>query len=206
MEYTTQRGITVDIRPIPLLLDEVRKANPLPDAPTYTEKLAGGATQDVEITDADALAWARNDPDTWAPHAERWATYIQERDAAQGLLNDRIWLAVMRRAIVVEMPKDDAWVAEQEELGLTVPASPQERRLHYIRTEVIGGMADIWKITAIANGADLSEEALQLAEASFRHSLARTLLAGLADKAGAVAAGSAGRAHAGGEGVETAAE
>jgi hypothetical protein len=202
MEYTTERGITVNVTPIPMLLDEIRKATPFPDQPTYTEHLAGGATQDVVISDADALAWARENPESWAEHAEAWATFEQERDAAQSLLNERIWQAVMLRAVQVDLPKSDDWIEEQAELGLTVPEGKRERRIHYIRTEVIGGLKDSLKMTALANGTDISEEALSLAESSFRGDLARQMLEGLKDKARALAAQLEGGADESGEGVE----
>ena len=201
MEYTTERGITVNVTPIPMLLDEIRKATPGPAQPTYTEHLAGGATQEVVISDSDALAWARENPESWAEHAEEWATFERERDEAQSLINDRIQLAVYKRAVQVDLPKSDDWIQEQAELGLTVPDGKQERKLHYIRTEVIGGMKDVWKITALANGTDLSEEALSSAEASFRSELAGTLLKGLKDKARSLAAELAGGADESGEGM-----
>ena len=201
MEYTTERGVTVNVMPIPLLLDEIRKATPTPAQPTYTETLAGGAKQEVKISDAEALAWQQQDPETWKEHAEKWAAFEQERDAAQSLLNDRLWLAVMQRAVQVDLPKSDDWIKDQAELGLTVPDGKRERRVHYIRTEVIGGMKDVLRMTAIANGADLSEEALSLAESSFRNSLAGSLLAGLTDKARSLAAGIEGGADESSEGM-----
>jgi len=201
MEYKTERGITVNVTPIPMLLDEIRKATPGPAQPTYTEHLAGGATEEVVISDSDALAWARENPESWAEHAEEWATFEQERDEAQSLLNDRLWLAVMQRAVQVDLPKSDDWIKDQAELGLTVPEGKRERRIHYIRTEVIGGMKDVLRMTAIANGADLSEEALSLAESSFRNSLAGSLLAGLTDKARSLAAGIEGGADESSEGM-----
>jgi len=201
MEYTTERGVTVNVMPIPLLLDEIRKATPTPAQPTYTETLAGGAKQEVKISDAEALVWQEKDPETWKEHAEKWATFEQERDAAQSLLNERIWKAVMKRAIVVDLPKDDDWIAEQAELGITVPENPRERRIHYIRTEVVGGLKDSIKMTAIANGADITEEALSLMESSFRNNLAREILEGLTDKARALADRLTGSTDEGGEGM-----
>ena len=201
-EYTTERGVTIGIIPIPLLLEEVRKANALPDHPTYTENLAGNATQEVAISEEEAAVWAQTDPETWAEHAEEWAAYEKERDAAQERLNDRVWQAIKARSIKVELPNDDSWIEDQREMGLTVPDNPRERRLHYIQTEVIGGMPDIWKITAIANGSDISEEALQLAEASFRSDLAKSLLKGLTEKARSLENQPAGRDDDGSESVE----
>lgn len=200
--YVTMRGITVRVVPIPLMLTEVRKANPLPPLPAYTEHLAGGGTQEVEITEEMAAAWQKNDPETWAEHAERWAAFQEEYNDAHKQLNDRIWMAIMQRAILIDLPDDDTWITEQAELGLTVPDDPRQRRIHYIRTEVIGGMPDIWKITAMANGADLSQEALSLAEDSFRDSLAESLLKGFADQARAVEDGNQGGADPGGQGME----
>lgn len=200
-EYTTERGVTVQVVPIPLLLEEIRKAHAAPPHPTYTEKLAGGGTQDVAITEADALAWQESDPDSWAEHAEKWAAYVEERDRRQELVNERVWKAIMQRAIIVDLPDDDGWIAEQEDLGLTVPKGKAERYVHYIRTEVIGGMRDVLKLTAIANGSDMSEEALSLAEASFRGSLARSILAGFERQAGRMEPGPAGGADSDGEGM-----
>ena len=201
MEYTTERGVTVEVMPIPMLLDEIRKATPGPDQPTYTENLAGGGKDEVTISDADAAAWQKNDPDTWAEHAEAWAAFELERDAAQSLLNDRLWQAVMKRAVKLELPKNDDWIEDQVELGITVPENPRERRIHYIRTEVVGGMKDVLRMTALANGADLSEEALSLAEASFRNNLAREILAGLTNQGGSVEDRTASGADESGEGM-----
>jgi len=206
MQYTTERGVTVNVRPIPLLLDEIRKATPMPAQPTYTEHLAGGVEQEVVISDEDARIWRERDPESWAEHAEKWAQFEQERDEAQSLLNDRLWQAVVRKAVDVDLPDDDSWIEDQKALGLTVPQKPNERRIHYIRTEVVGGMRDVLKMTAIANGSDLSEEALSFAEASFRDSLARSLTGGLADQGRPVADEPAGRADEGGKGMEAQAQ
>ena len=191
-EYTTERDVTIGVVPIPLFLEELRKAYPDPARPTYVERTAGGGEQEIEISDREAAAWMEHDPKTWAEHAGKWADYIKERDANQECINDAIWKAVMLRSLVIELPKDESWIQDQEELGIKVPRSPKERRMHYIRTEVIGGMRDVLRLTAIAQGGDLSEEALSLAEASFRHSLAQSLLEGFTRKSGTVDAGDAG--------------
>jgi hypothetical protein len=78
----------------------------------------------------------------------------------------------MRCAIVVDLP-DDGWVEEQRELGITVPDDPKERRDHYIWTEVMGGQHDILRVMSLAAGADLTEEQLTAAEASFWNTLQR---------------------------------
>ena len=200
-EYTTERDVTIGVVPIPLFLEELRKAYTPPPRPTYTEHTAGGGVNEIEITDREAEAWAEHDPATWAEHKDKWAEYIKARDANQEQINDAIWKAVMLRALVVDLPEDDEWIQDQEELGIKVPRNKKERRIHYIRTEVIGGMRDVLRLTAIAQGGDLSEAALQLAEDSFRHSLAQSLLEGFAGKSRAVDAGDAGRSGQDGEGL-----
>jgi hypothetical protein len=171
MEYTTERGVTIDIVPIPLLLDKVRLAHPEPPRPTYTEHLAGGGTQEVVISDAEAVAWQANDPETWAQHEEAWTEYQAAMDAHNDKLNDVIWKAILKRSIRVELPEDDGWIEDQRDLGIDVPDDRRERLAHYIWTECIGGPRDIIRITAMANGADLTEDALHAAEESFRGQL-----------------------------------
>ena len=199
--YTTERGITIGITPIPLLLDKIREAHPMPDPPTYTEHTAGGGVQEVEITEAMAATWAARDPSTWAQHKETWAEYQAETDRRTTILNDALWRAVMRRAIQVDMPKDDAWAEDQALYGLTVPDDPAERREHYIWTEVLGGQRDILKVMGLAAGADLTEDQLEAVGATFWDTLQRPQAGGPADQGGAVDAGAPGDLDANGEGV-----
>jgi hypothetical protein len=172
-EYTTERGITIGITPIPLLLDKIREAHEMPRPPTYTETLIGGVKQEVEITPQMAAAWAKEDPDAWAEHAEAWAEYQAELDQRTSTMNDMLWRAVMRQAIQVELPEDDAWAENQADYGLTVPDEPKARREHYIWTEVLGGQRDIISVMALAAGAALTEEQISAAEASFLDTLQR---------------------------------
>lgn len=187
--YTTERGISIRIVPIPLLLDKVRAAYPDLPNPTYTEQVAGGATQDVEITEDMAASWAKEDPDGWAPHAAKWAAYQAAQAARNEQANDAIWKAIVTKSIVADLPDSDDWVLDQQDLGIDVPESPRERRAHYIWTEVIGGTHDIIRITAMANGADLTEEALVTAEASFRGTIQEKTTERLAAQAGTVGVG-----------------
>jgi hypothetical protein len=172
-EYTTERGVPIGIVPITLLLDKIRESHPLPPAPTYTEHIAGGATQDVPITAEMAAAWMTDNPEGWAEHADAWLAYQDKLNERTTTLNDALWKAVMRRAIVVTPPIDEAWIKDQSELGITVPPEGQERREHYIWTEVIGGQVDIIRIMGMAAGADFTEEQLATIEASFWDTLQR---------------------------------
>ena len=196
--YKTERGVSIGIVPIPLLLDKIRESHPPTPRPTYVEHLAGGATQPVEISDAMAAIWERDNPESWQEHAAAWAHYQAQADERTKRLNDALWKAVMRRAIVVDMP-DDGWVYEQRELGIDVPDDPKERRDHYIWTEVMGGQHDILRVMSMAAGADLTEEQLSAAEASFWDTLQRPAAGLPAGQARPVAAGDAGGDDTGGQ-------
>ena len=104
-------------------------------------------------------------------------------------VNDAIWKAILKRAIQVELPVDDEWIEDQRDLGIDVPSNPKELRAHYIWTECIGGTRDIIRITGLANGADLTEEALQIAEDSFRDQLSGQAAGELANKTRALESG-----------------
>jgi hypothetical protein len=184
-KYTTERGVAIKIIPIPLLLDQIRESHSRPEAPTYTEKLASG---DVEVAiDAQAMAAAKeHNPEWYKEHQEAWEEYLAAAAISEAALNDRLMNAVALKGVDVEMPEDDGWVAEQEFLGMEVPDGALERRVHYFRTEVLGGPKDIIRVMALAAGSDVDEEVLARAVDSFRDYLQGNLAEGLTDQAGAL--------------------
>jgi hypothetical protein len=175
--YTTERGVTIQITPIPLFLDKIRKANQPPPVPTYEATLAGGGVvhyphdETTLTTDAERAAW------------KEWKAAVEEHDQR---LNDLIQRAVFTRAVQFAMPDDEAWIAEHESYGIVVPADPVERRRHYLETEAIGGPLDIVQVTAMANGVELGEETLRAAEDSFQRLLQRNAVESLGAEARAV--------------------
>lgn len=185
--YTTERGIEIGITPIPLLLEQVRDAHQHPDPPTYTETTASGAERQVPMVAEDMDAAKEHNPDWYAEHAEVWEAYEVEREKSDAALNVKLLDTIALKAVKVDMPQDETWAEEQEFLGLTVPTSPLARRVHYVKTEVIGGTRDVVRIMALAAGAQVSEEVLARAESSFRDFLQGNLDSGLGGEAGALA-------------------
>ena len=186
-EYTTERGVTIGWVPIPFLLDGIRATFRAtePPLPTYTETIIDAEGREHpherEITPQDAAAARRHNPEWWAEYAEAWAQYEADLADWTRRLNDAIWNAVALESLRVELPEDGAWADKQRRfLGMEVPDDPVERRLHYIRTEVIGGVRDYVKLTTLANGSDIEEADLAIAEDSFRYYLQGNLAAGLA--------------------------
>lgn len=171
IEYKTERGVTIGIVPIPFLIDRIRqKARETePKRPSYTEHLAGGATQEREITAQMATLWSKENPESWAEHAETWTQYAVAWSEWDSGVDDQIWSAICLESVQVELPADDAWMRRQKRYyGLDVPDDPDERYIHYVVTEVMGGPRDYMRVTSIANGGDIGEDALAIAEASFR--------------------------------------
>jgi hypothetical protein len=166
-QYTTERGVTVGIVPIPLLLENISRAHADIPPVTYTEHLAGGATQEIEITPVMAAIWAKDNPEGWAEHAEKWAAYQTAVKARADTVSAALWLAVKSESLKVTLPKGDAWVKQLAGMGIAVPDDPDERRDCYIENKVIAGKHDMTRIMALAYGADLTEEQLDAVEASF---------------------------------------
>lgn len=170
--YTTSLGTEVKIRSIPpYLVAEVERAQqkkaaelyPAPPKPTYTVTDAGGGEQIFE-------------------HDEKSVSTDEERAALvayqTAMLNRANYAAaqvsefMFARGLVVDMPLDDSWVAEQEAWGVVVPTDPKARRDHYIKTEVLAGKEDIQEILlAIMTATGVDQEAVDIARATFRGDL-----------------------------------
>lgn len=158
--FTTSRGATFTLQPIAFLLEQYSQTHQLPEPPTYEIKTMGGA---VETHEHDETT-LQTDEDR-----HKWAEYQLtlahcKRDRNRGLLR-----IILLKSVQVTMPSDESWMREQEALGITVPADPIERKLHYIQTELLGGKKDIEELLLRSfeiSGAD--EEAVAQARALFR--------------------------------------
>lgn len=184
--YTTERGIKIRITPIPLLLDAIRTAHQHPAPPTYTEDISGEVV-DVAMTPEEMAAAKVHNPDWYEEHRAVWEAHQAEQAASDEVLNQKIFDAVALEAVQVELPEGDAWVKRLARFGIEVPEDEDDRHIAYVRNMVLGGPKDILAATAIAGGADVTEEDLAKAEASFRHLLQGNLAAGLEREAGTMA-------------------
>jgi len=183
--YTTERGVTVSITPIPLLLDQIRNMHERPEVPTYAEKLAGGEHQ-VEMTAKEMEAAKVHNPDWYAEHAEVWEAYQEAWQESEAALNQKLLDAIALKGVRFDLPDDDLWVEEQAFLGVTVPESGLARRVHYFKTEVLGGSKDIIKVMVMASGGEVDEEVLARAVDSFRGLLQEAAVEGTINQVRAV--------------------
>lgn len=180
-KFTTSRGVTVEILAIQTLWEKFAAANNPPDPPTYEAKGLTGTerfalTQEIvdkagECTETEKAAWQ---------------SYQEQLAAHNAAVADKQKRMVFLHGIRFDYPTDDAWVKAQEELGIAVPADPIERRLHYIETEVCGGIGDFLEIVKRCMIEGLPEEQFRQAEELFRRSLGRYTAEGPADRQGQV--------------------
>lgn len=177
--YTTTRGIEVEILPIPaMLIDKITAQHPDPEPPTYEVKTLGGGVEHHPLTEQAA--------DTDEEKA-RYADWLKRKSEAETERNHAFMRVIMLRGIRVELPADDGWVIEQSMMGVTVPTEPTARKLHYIETEVFGGLADYESIAQLVMEASgVGEAALKQASDLFRGDVERDATGQTADQGGQV--------------------
>lgn len=176
MEYTTERGKAIELVPIPLLLGEIRATfrKREPEVPQWSEDVSGELVYH-DITPDIAEVSAQKKPEWWAQYADAWDEYQEAMDELGEEQNDAILNAIILKGCRFEIPPDEEWVPEQEIMGLRVPSGLTERKIHYFRTEIIGGIRDIVRLTVTCEGGEIDDETLALAEDSFRGILRGTL-------------------------------
>ena len=187
-QYTTERGIKIRIAAIPLLLDAIREAHQHPEPPTYTEDVSGEMVE-VAMTPEDMAAAKEHNPDWYEEHRAEWEAYQAEYRKSAEALNEKIFDAAALEAVQVDMPEGDGWVKRLARFGVAVGEDEDDQRIAYVRNMVIGGPKDILAVSAIASGADVTEDDLARAEASFRPLIQRLVLDGVTREAGALEGG-----------------
>ena len=165
MKYTTSRGVEIEIQSIPaMLIDKITSAHPDPEPPTYEVATMGGAIEKhslADVTDRKGLT---------PEEQSQLANWDLSRAQAELERNRGFMRVVMLRGIKVQLPADDSWIAEQELIGVQVPTEPAARRLHYIETEVFGGLEDYQSITRlVVEASGVSEAAIKQASDTFQN-------------------------------------
>jgi len=167
---TTSRGHRIECLPIATMLDELQSEynNKIPQPPTHTITDIADVSVDIPYTEESIKSASEEDRAKWQRYADekaRLETEVSER---------RVRVIATQGVRVLDMPEDDAWVADHEWMGYTVPASPIQRLYHYVKTEVLGTQEDGIKVTAgIYRASGVDQEVLNQIEESFRDSLGR---------------------------------
>jgi hypothetical protein len=162
--FLTSTGVELILKPIsPVLRAKVIAGVEQPEKPTYESKTVGGG---IEIHPHDATTIETDE------EKAAWAAYLDAQAKAEAEVNERVAKLMWTRGIdwdALELPEDESWVAQQEELGVTVPEKERERKMHYAETELLSDPDEIkLLILSIMGMTGISEEVLKAVEALFR--------------------------------------
>lgn len=104
------------------------------DPPTYEIETAGGGKETHE-----------HDETTITTEEEKaaWEKYIDASNRMRAELSIKQTKYALLTGIDIEYPDDDEWKQLQEWFGIEIPEDKNERKLHYINTEVLRTPADI---------------------------------------------------------------
>lgn len=193
---TTSTGVVVQCLPYfnELMIAGSALAYPdEPPVPTYALKDADGDEYAIPYTQE-----AVDDPKTPAEDRERWAAYLQLRDAYEierakvkrQKDEKQIRLLALKATRLVDVDLD-AWAREyREDYGIATPDDPKERLLAYFSTEVIKEPLDGARLFAgIARASGMTEAQLDAIEDQFRRPLGGTGWDALSADTAPVAAG-----------------
>jgi len=165
--YRTLTGREIEYEPVsPIVLEMaeagvkrefVARGEPI-DPPTYTVSLAGGGTQSFP-----------HDPTTLTTDEDK-ATWAKYQDAKQRLEDEqgKIRTNIVLDCLVgIALPDDDSWEKRQKARKVDVPQEPDEKLIHYIKTEILKSSADFRCLTdAILQAGYLGSVSEDVIEAS----------------------------------------
>ena len=166
MQYETTSGHTITLKALsPDLLMAVRRGVHFPDPPSYEVQLAGGAKQMVFHNETTIQ--------TDEERAE-WEAYKVKHAECVTLYHSRIIKLIIRRSVVVDIP--DGWEQAQAEFGIEIPENEDEKKEHFVCTELIGGATDLFALErAVQMLSGFSAEELQKAQEFFRCQVERDI-------------------------------
>jgi phytoene dehydrogenase-like protein len=166
--FITSRGVEVIFQGVATLLDKLEAVHVIPDPPMYQVPLPGTLDSATNLPRTEVHFHNETTLETEADKAA-WAEYLTTKSLAEQKHNDALMRLLFMRGIRYPEPIDDAWIKQQEFLGLSVPTDPMERRLHYVQTEVVGTVSDIEQIMlGVMEASSVPQETLAAMRNSFR--------------------------------------
>lgn len=160
--YICEDELEVTVKQIPpMLLQKVMNSVKMPDRPTYETKTFTGRT---EIWPLDEVSAEQE------PHGEsRWEYYNDIKTERQNDQNERVTMAAFLFGTECEIP-ENGWDKKQAFLSIEVPTNPDERRAHYLATELsakdVAGL-----MTKVMGTLQLPEGVVDEAEGSFQRAI-----------------------------------
>lgn len=174
--WTSSRGITIKLAPLsPLLIEKMKlgvdRDIGVPKKPTYETIVGTGeniTTQEIEHDEKSIEETPQDKP--------KWDAYVAHVKKHEAELNARFLRAVKMMVVRFDMPEDDGWIEIQKMIGVDVPDDPDERRIHYLDTEILGDPQDLFEIATRATMAGgLDKESRAAAIALFRGAIQKEI-------------------------------
>lgn len=174
-EYVSSNGKTVQLMPVSdALIQNVLRQVDIPDRPTYTLDILGGKAQEKHYhTDKTIEAFGTPDEEV------EWQQYKAKLSIAMKERNMKITRLILARGIVIPDQDWEAWLSEMKSLGAEPPEDATERRIFYIRAELLPNTSDVIScMIAVMALSDIPQEVVRSIEDSFRRALQRLYAAG----------------------------
>lgn len=174
-EWTSSRGITIGLLPLsPILMQKVRLGVEndvgIPEKPTYTVPVGTGEHTSTQEIEHDKKSIEETPEDK-----EKWDDYLEHEIEFNAVLNERMAKAIMLMSVKFDMPEDDDWMKIQKILGVDVPDDPDERKQHYLETEIMGSPQDTIELMAMATIGSFDGEARAAAVSLFRGAIQKEI-------------------------------
>lgn len=167
--YVTTRGFHVRFLAIETLLDALKnsQAETEPKPPTYEVEIMGGG-KEKHLHDASSIK--QGTPE----EVIAYRAYETQHDAWERQNQKEFLELILLKGIEVEEPEKPNWEADQKSFHIKVPEGEREKQIHYLITEVLGGMADVSQLVqGIMRVSGVSEDLLSQVEATFRRAVDR---------------------------------
>ena len=143
-----------------------------PKPPTYTTKLGGGPG--IATWEEEHAYTKDNIADGNEKDQADWREYLR----LEKLLGQKIWAKTaeiyLLRGVLEDMPDDDSWIKEQAEDGIEVPKSDRERKIHWVKTELLQDSPEMMSLIAAIQGREQEvEQAATVAAGMFQRPMGR---------------------------------
>lgn len=165
--FTSSTGLSVKLRPVsPFSIEKVKESVKDPLVPTYTVTTAVGAVETYPHDEESIKAASAEDQ-------QAWARYQVDLLMAMGTRNERLTQLLLLEGVDVDIPAD-GWQKRQQRLGIVIPDDPDDLKVHYILTRVVGRPEDLEEMLArVMEQIGVQAADMEAARNSFRHSIRR---------------------------------
>jgi hypothetical protein len=169
MEFITSEGKAIGLVAVPpLLIDEVRlramEAIPAIPIPTYK----------VEMPDGTFLDYAHDEGSIAESSAEEqaaWKRYRETEAKRAAAASTKVMELFMARGTILPEISED-WKELQAYFGIKLPDNPIALKIHYLRTELLVTVEDVYGLmAAITEASGIDKTLVEAARNSFRSNL-----------------------------------